>query len=746
VHGGTGRASAARQEVRYLLEVAALCGLAIAQPVLDVTGRAPDFFLFHGARFADIAILVALVTLGPPAVLWGIGLATRAAGARARRGVHLGTVGALCAALAVQVGRAGLPVRGWLLALLAVAGGVVAAAAYARWRIPARALRLAAVGPPLFVLLFAFASPTSALVRGGSGSSGPGRSVGPHPPMVVLLFDELPQLTLLDAAGRIDAARFPSFAALAADSTWYRNATTVRGFTPYAVPSMLTGRYPTRKAAPHHTQYPDNLFTLLAGQYDLRVRESVVNLCPPSACPGSGPTGSALPALIGGGVDVLRQVLSPVDGHADPTDGFTEPTAAPGPAATAGAGPVDAGPVGAGPVGAGPVGPGPVGAGPADGRIVAAGPGPGPGPGAAPARPDDGLATFRWTEMRANQPSRFRDFVAGLRRPDDPAARPVLHFLHLLLPHKPFRYLPSGVRYPTPALPESGDWWARLARQRHVAQARYADRLLGEALRAMRESGLYDRATVVVTADHGIAFTARKAPMRNLRSREGAAEIGWVPLFIKEPGQRTPREDHRNWLHIDLLPTLADHAGLAVPWRVDGISGRAAPRRDAAKPFTWDHGRPLWLDPGLAATVLAGPDDALALPEPPRPDLVGRPVDRLPRAPGGPGPAPTVLDRSAFDRVAPAAGTVPALVRGDLPDAVPAGRPLAVALNGVVAAVVPVLPRSGARPRFAALIDDGALFRTGANRLELFLVEDAGLRPLPLCAAGKPGAGARAGC
>jgi hypothetical protein len=668
-----------REELRALLEIGALCGLAIAQPLLDITGRAPDFFLFHGAGFADIALLVAAITLVPPVLLAGVGLAARLGGPRLRRAAHVVTLGALCAALAVQVGKALLPVRGPALVLLAVAAGAACAAAYLRWSVPGRLLRLAAVGPLVFVLLFAFVSPTSALVRPGRAeSAGAGRPVGPHPPLVVIVFDEFPQLTLLDDAGRIDP-RFPSFARLAGDATWYRNATAVRGFTPYAVPSMLTGRYPTRKAAPHYTQYPDNLFTLLAGEYDLRVQESVVNLCPPSACGGSRPAGGALGGLIGASAGLLRQVLSPRDGVADPTDGYAEPTA----------------------------------------REAAR-----EATRETMRRPDDGIATFRWSRMRDSQPARFRDFVADLRPPAGPSNRPTLHFLHLLLPHKPFRYLPSGMRYRVPpGLPNSGAWWAQLTRTRHVLQARYADRLLGVALRAMRESGLYDRATVVVTADHGIAFTPRRSHLRNLRSQEGAAEIGWVPLFVKAPGQRTARADHRNVLAIDLLPTLADHAGVAVPWRVDGVSARRAPRASTEKPFTWDHGRTLLLDPRHAAEVLAGPDDAIALPGPLRPELAGARVDRLPVTDAG--VTATVADLDRFDRVDPA-GVVPALVHGTLPAEVPAGAHLALALNGVVTAVVPVLPAAAGRPRFAGMLGDGRAFRAGENRLELFLVEGTG--------------------
>ena len=76
----------------------------------------------------------------------------------------------------------------------------------------------------------------------------------------------------------------PNFARLAAGSTWYRNATAVSGSTTYAVPAMLTGRYPKqRPVAPHFSRFPDNLFTLLGGAYHIQARRADP-LCPPQHC------------------------------------------------------------------------------------------------------------------------------------------------------------------------------------------------------------------------------------------------------------------------------------------------------------------------------------------------------------------------------------------------------------------------------------------------------------------------------
>ena len=63
------------------------------------------------------------------------------------------------------------------------------------------------------------------------------------PPVVMIVFDEFPLMSLLDSQGKVDARVYPNFAEFAARSTWYRNATGIGGWTPHAMPAMLSGRY-----------------------------------------------------------------------------------------------------------------------------------------------------------------------------------------------------------------------------------------------------------------------------------------------------------------------------------------------------------------------------------------------------------------------------------------------------------------------------------------------------------------------
>ncbi|KKK05839.1 sulfatase-like hydrolase/transferase [Micromonospora sp. HK10] len=655
-----------RAEAGRLAEVVALVGLVVTQPLLDVLGHSPDFFLFHQATRLDALALVALVAIAPTVPFALLGAASLAAGRAVRAAVHTLLVGLLLAALAVQVGRHGTPLRGVPLLLVAGVAGVAGALAHRRWRALGRVLRVAAVGPLVFVGLFLFASPASAVVlpRGHDGAAGVASAAG-HPPVVMIVLDELPLVSLLGPGGTIDATRYPHFAELAAGSTWYRNATGVSGWTPYALPAMLTGRYPAQGLAPHYSQYPDNLFTALGGLYDIKAEESITRLCPPSRCeqPASRPQG--LGVLVRESGRLLGQVTAPVESRVDPEDSYRELTRA------------EAGLDAAEPV-------------PADPK-------------------------FRWDTLDDNQPARFTTFLAGLR----PSAQPTLHFLHLLMPHSPWRYLPSGAQYAAPEdLPNDGAGWVELARERHLAQLGYTDRLIGETLRTLRATGLYDKALVLVTADHGVSFR-QDWQGRGLDAIQHAPDqVAWVPLFVKEPGQRAGRVDDRNWEHVDLLPTILDETHIRVPWRMDGSPARLAPRQRADKRFYDRPGQPLTITGGVPAP-----------PPTPAPDpLVGTRVGDRPA-----GGTATVANLDAFRAVDPAHGQLPALVWGTVPASVPDGTRLAVAVNGTVGAVVPVVPPDAGGRRFAAFLPDDRLFAAGANQLDLYRVDGAGgLRRLAL--------------
>ena len=679
-------------EVGAFLELFALCGFAIAQPILDVTGRSPDFFLFNGAGRADVLLLAAAVTFLPALGLWAGGAAVRLLHAGTGAAVHVATVAGLLAIVAVEVGKKTSPLRGVALLAAAAAAAALATACYL-WLPPAKLwLRYASPAPLVFLLVFALVSPTSDLVLPGRDRQATaGTAVRRPVPVVLISFDEFPLASLLDRQGRVDARLYPNFAKLAGASTWFRNATGVSGWTPWAMPAMLTGRWPAKVRAPIWTQYPDNLFTMLGGAYDVRAQETISLLCPPEQCRGAATTAAGKPrnplrAVLVDSARVLRGIASPHDVTQDPTAAFRDQTVSE--------------------------------------------------QGGAASSDANLPATFRFGQLGQNQPARFQAFIDSLEATE----KPTLHFLHLLLPHAPWRYLPSGAqyRYPSGNFGIKGGPWSRepwpstLAHQRHLLQLAYTDRLVGAVVERLRAQGLWDRALVILTADHGISYMPGQRP----RKLDGpnAAELLWVPLFVKLPGQRQGRVDDRNWQHVDLLPTIADVLGVKVPWQVEGVSGLGRDlRRETQKRFYDVPGRPLTVDgPSQFARVVHDGIGALGRPEHgpdglfelgPVADLVGKPVAGMQRVAGGELRA-HVDGLDAFGRVDRRLGQVPALVWGQLAGA--AGHPVvAVAVNGVIGGGGPTFFDRSSPNRFAVLVPD-RLFRQGQNRLELFTVDGHG--------------------
>ncbi len=504
-----------------LAELAALTGLAVAQPLLDVIGKAPDFLLLHRLSRGGILALACLIVLGPPLLAWGVEVVVRLlAGERARQWLHLLLLAGLVVLLALEVGKRLLPLRGRRLALLAALVGLAAAWAYQNWAWVRSWLRYLTVAPLVF---------------------------------------EFPLQSLLDSHGEVDARAYPNFARFAGDATWYRNATGVSGWTPHAVPAMLTGRYPDSShngVAPVVQAYPDNLFTLLDHYYDVKAFETVTQLCPPDKCGQTG-TPSDFGTVSKETVKLYDQIIWPADTAADPavTGGLT------------------------------------------------------PSPIAASQGP---TALFR--NLHQNQPRRFEKFISSISVSD---RQPRLYFLHVLLPHTPFRYLPDGRVYGDPIgfgyVSKAGTSpvaVTRVSHERHLLQLAYTDTLVGKLIDRLKEQGLYDKSLVLMTADHGAGFSSTVKS----RSLGGGNEptLMWVPLFVKAPHQTRGRVDDRNWEHVDLLPTIADIVGLSVPWKVDGFSEVGAPKRQRTEKW-WYSGDIKKVRPGPPnfQKVLHGVTDTL---------------------------------------------------------------------------------------------------------------------------------------
>jgi sulfatase-like protein len=105
--------------------------------------------------------------------------------------------------------------------------------------------------------------------------------------------------------------------------------------------------------------------------------------------------------------------------------------------------------------------------------------------------------------------------------------------------------------------------------QRHYIQTGYADRLVTETIKRMKRVGIWKRAMLIVTADHGISFDPRT--YRRIAIERNFGGIANPPLFIKYPGQVHGSVSAIHSRSIDILPTTAQSLGLEPPFQVEGV-------------------------------------------------------------------------------------------------------------------------------------------------------------------------------
>src|SRR5581483_10454230 len=268
--------------VRRFGEVFGLSGLALAEPLYDLLGKNPEFFSVRGASPGEIVAFAVALALVPPIAFFSLELLAGLAGRRAAVAVHLVLVGGLVAVIALEaLRRVGGPTA--VPIVLAALVGAAAAAGYARLRALRTVAGVLAAAPVVFLALFLLESQSSKLVLSAEAKTHV-EAAKATTPVVLLVLDELPTNSLLDARRRIDPVRFPNFAAVARVTTWFPNATTVSEGTTGAVPAILSGLYPKPGQQPRLADHPDNLFTLLGGRYRQVAFERETRLCPAGLC------------------------------------------------------------------------------------------------------------------------------------------------------------------------------------------------------------------------------------------------------------------------------------------------------------------------------------------------------------------------------------------------------------------------------------------------------------------------------
>jgi choline-sulfatase len=130
--------------------------------------------------------------------------------------------------------------------------------------------------------------------------------------------------------------------------------------------------------------------------------------------------------------------------------------------------------------------------------------------------------------------------------------RPFFLFLHLYEPHKP---------YAPPARFAASD--------PYDGEIAYVDEIVGGFFDRLHALDLYDRATIVLLADHGEGLGDHGEQEHGLFLYQETIRI---PLMIKLPGRHGARRITAPVQQIDLAPTLLDLIGVQAPSNLRGRS------------------------------------------------------------------------------------------------------------------------------------------------------------------------------
>jgi arylsulfatase A-like enzyme len=320
---------------------------------------------------------------------------------------------------------------------------------------------------------------------------------------------------------------------------------------------------------------------------------------------------------------------------------------------------------------------------------------------------------------------------------DDRSAR--LYFLHSMLPHTELEYVPSGRQYSAPSraleprrAPFQGASaaFADMFHQRYLAQVGAVDRLLGDLIARLREVGVYDKALVVITADHGASY--REGEPRRWPQQHNLSDILEVPLLIKLPDQHEGKVVDRIAETIDILPTILDVVGANASLHLEGQSLVAAgvaarssrtyfvhqPNADRRTigDLSVERARSLErkerrFGRGEVAGLYASPRDR---------HLLGMNLATLPSAPDV---QITIRNLRQYAAVDWDRNPLPLFVEGRLTTSRSSPLIVAVAINGVVAAVTQSY-RDGGAHAFGTLVPETSL-RDGANAVTAVVVDES---------------------
>nr|MDP9277665.1 sulfatase-like hydrolase/transferase [Actinomycetota bacterium] len=323
------------------------------------------------------------------------------------------------------------------------------------------------------------------------------------------------------------------------------------------------------------------------------------------------------------------------------------------------------------------------------------------------------------------KPGEFQRWLAKV-----PRGGRSFNFIHMEVPHEPFHFLPDGRSYNFSPISDvassNAQKWAggiggtATTWQRHYIQTAYADTLTKLMIKRLKRVGIWKRALVVVTADHGISFDPKT--YRRIALPDNFGGIANPPLFIKYPGQTTGAVSDIHTHSIDIVPTIAQVLGIELPYKAEGVP---ISEDGPEGPITISNGFKNSVTEQFS-TFLAERNQVLSRAAEdlgshtglfrlgPRSSLLGR------RAPSGSARTARIDGGLDFAHVALGRGRkVPAFVNGTIGGAA-AGSVVAIGVNGRIVATCRTFHFKG-KTRWGAVVPPSTLHR-GSNSVGAYLV------------------------
>lgn len=673
--------------------LAALWALAVVQPLLSLLGGNPEFFVARENSAAEIIGFALLFTLLPPLIATGIEALLNLINRGTRWALHLFLVGLLFAILILQFLKQIADGPAVPMIAVAIAAGAFLAWAYG-YRKFLRSLTDILIPAPLVILVvFFFFSESAQLTTSAEDVEAYEGTIKNPAPVVMLVFDEFPVGSLMTPDGEVNRRRFPAFAGLADTADWFRNTTTPAAFTTIAVPSLLTGLAPETDSLPTAADHPQSIFTLLGGEYRVNAVEPITQVCPESICPANDESdGGFLDAMssLGDDLQVVSAHLLLPESLGEKLPDISQTFEGFG------------------------------------------------GDGSVPA---EKAQAEQWVDNRHENVDRafdgnstIEELLAGI----DGRPGPTLDFAHASDPHYPWTHYPSGTSYATSTedfrqfdVDEvwSGDRYVTSrATQAHLLDVGYVDRLVGRVIDRLKQQGRWEESMFIVTADHGGALLPGVS--RREAEPENIGEVATVPLFVKRPGQTEGRVVNRHTCSNEILPMVAKALRTELPWETGVCDRDRVTVNNGSGPLvtapvkTALAQRQRYID-RVATLFGAETGWRRVLELGPNRGLIGRPLKTTWLLENGEqGTIDPDREGAALNVYRPGASSNKLLRQRGTIDGLDGPRPMAIAVNGRIAAVGRSFEEDDLM-RYTILLPEWAL-RAGRNEIELFTVTRTG--------------------